>query len=263
MSAVLYEVADHVATLTLNRPQSLNAVNPEMIDALLAATRQAAADPAVRAVLLRTAGKHFMAGGDLKWFQAQQALPAAECRERYDALLESVQALSLAFQRMDKPVIAAVQGAVAGFGLSLMMATDLTIAADNAYFTLAYSNIALSPDGGASWTLPRLVGLKKAMEVALLGDRFDAKQACELGFVNRLVAADEVDATARALAVRLAAGPAKALAQTKALINRAFDHSFEDQLLAERCLFVNCASSPDFAEGLAGFFEKRKPVYNA
>ncbi|MDR1367865.1 MAG: enoyl-CoA hydratase/isomerase family protein [Candidatus Accumulibacter sp.] len=261
MSAVLYEVDQNVATLRLNQPKSLNAVNPTMIDALLEATSRAADDPKVRAVLVCTAGKHFMAGGDLKWFQDQLALPEETCRESYDALLGKVQKLALDFQQMEKPVIAAAQGAVAGFGLSLMIAADLVFAAEDAYFTLAYSNIALSPDGGATWTLPRFAGLKKAMEIALLGERFDAPRAREMGLVNRLYPADQLDAEAKKLAIRLAAGPAKAIARTKALINASFDATFEEQLLAERQSFVGCATHPDFAEGLTAFFEKRRPAY--
>ncbi|MEI7429369.1 MAG: enoyl-CoA hydratase-related protein [Betaproteobacteria bacterium] len=261
MSAVLYEVSDHVATLTLNRAESLNAVNPEMIDALLAASLRASSDPEVRAVIICTSGKHFMAGGDLKWFHQQMELSDDACRENYDSLIEGVQALVMNFRRMEKPVIAAVQGAVAGFGLSLMMAADLALAAENTYFTLAYSNIALSPDGGATWTLPRLVGLKKAMEIALLGERFDAVTAKDLGLVNRLVPLDQLSSETRKMAERLANGPAAALAQTKALLNQSFEDSFEDQLVAEQRGFVGCATHPDFAEGLAGFFEKRKPVY--
>ena len=261
MSAVLYEVSNSVATLTLNRAESLNAVNPSMIDALLAASSRAASDPDVRAVIVCTSGKHFMAGGDLNWFHDQMALPDETCRENYDSLIEGVQALVLSFRRMEKPVIAAVQGAVAGFGLSLMMAADLALAAENTYFTLAYSNIALSPDGGATWTLPRLVGLKKAMEIALLGERFDAACAKDLGLINRLVPLDQLQSETRKMAERLASGPSAALAQTKALLNQAFDHSFDDQLLAEQRFFVDCATHPDFAEGLAGFFEKRRPVF--
>ena len=261
MSAVLYEVGNGVATLTLNRAESLNAVNPAMIDALLAASSRAASDPDVRAVIVCTSGKHFMAGGDLKWFHDQMALPDETCRENYDSLIEGVQALVLSLRRMEKPVIASVQGAVAGFGLSLMMAADLALAAENTYFTLAYSNIALSPDGGATWTLPRLVGLKKAMEIALLGERFDAALAKDLGLVNRLVPLDQLQSETRKMAERLASGPSAPLAQTKALLNQSFDHSFEDQLLAEQRFFVDCATHPDFAEGLAAFFEKRKPVF--
>ncbi|MDR2507941.1 MAG: enoyl-CoA hydratase/isomerase family protein [Candidatus Accumulibacter sp.] len=262
MNAVLYEIRQNVAILKLNQPESLNAVNPEMTDALLEATVRAANDPAARAVLVCAQGKHFMAGGDLKWFQEQLALPPATCGKNYEILLEKVQKLALEFQQMEKPVIVAARGAVAGFGLSLMVAADLVFAAEDAYFTLAYSNIALSPDGGSSWTLPRLAGLKKAMEIALLGERFDAAQAREMGLVNRLCPAGQLDEEAEKLARRLALGPAKALAKTKALINRSFDVSFKEQLLAEQRSFVDCAAHPDFAEGLAGFFEKRKPVYN-
>ena len=261
MSAVLYEVGDRVATITLNRPEALNAVNPAMIDGLLASSSQAASDPSVRAVIVRGAGEHFMAGGDVKWFREQQALPAETCRQSLASLIEGVQAAVLNFRQMDKPVIAAVHGAVAGFGLSLMLAADLVLASENAYFTLAYSNIALSPDGGSSWSLARHVGLKRAMEIALLGERFDASRAYQLGLVNRLLAPEQLASEAQRLARRLACGPGLALARTKALLNQSFDHSLEAQLLAEQCCFADCAAHPDFAEGLAAFFEKRRPVY--
>lgn len=255
MNAVLYEVCDNVATLTLNRPESLNAVNPAMIAALLATSSRAAGDTAVRAVIVRGAG-------DLKWFREQTNLPAQASRARFEELIVGVHASVLNFKRMNKPVIAAVHGAVAGFGLSLMLAADLVLASDNAYFTLAYSNIALSPDGGATWSLPRQIGLKQAMEIALLGERFDVSRARELGLVNRVVPRDDLEAETRKLARRFATGPSAALAHTKALLNQSFDNSLEAQLHAEQLFFVNCATKPDFAEGLAGYFEKRRPVYN-
>lgn len=177
MSAVRYDVRDSVAILTLNRPESLNALNLAMIAALRETTARAAFDPAVRAVVVCGAGEHFMAGGDLKWFREQLALPPAERQPAFEQVIGDVHASILNLKGMRKPVIAAVQGAVAGFGLSLMLAADLALAADNAYFTLAYSNIALSPDGGATFSLPRQVGLKQAMEIALLGDRFDVVRA--------------------------------------------------------------------------------------
>lgn len=264
MNAVLYEVEADVATLTLNRAESLNALNPAMVDALRAATCQVAEDVRVRAVVVRGAGDHFMAGGDLKWFREQSVLPERVRRERFSTLIEGVHAAVLEIKRMDKPVIAAVQGAIAGFGVSLMLACDLVVAADNSYFTLAYSSIALSPDGGATWSLPRHVGLKRAMEIALLGERFDASRALELGLVNRLVDGAQLDAETRKLAQRLAAGPGLALARTKELLNSstgALQDSFEAQLLAEQRAFVDCAAHPDFAEGLAAFFEKRRACY--
>jgi 2-(1,2-epoxy-1,2-dihydrophenyl)acetyl-CoA isomerase len=146
--------------------------------------------------------------------------------------------------------------------MSLMMACDLVVAADDAYFTLAYSNIALSPDGGATWSLPRQVGLKQAMEIALLGDRFAAARACELGLLNRVVPAAELPAAAMALAQRLASGPTGALARTKALLNRSLATPLAEQLQAEQQAFAACAAEADFGEGLAAFFERRPAAYS-
>jgi 2-(1,2-epoxy-1,2-dihydrophenyl)acetyl-CoA isomerase len=262
MSTVIYEVSDHVATLTLNRPESLNALNLAMIDDLRTTTARAAFDPGVRAVVLRGAGDHFMAGGDLKWFRDQLAMSPQQRQTRFEELIAAVHTSILNLKSMPKPAIAAVHGAVAGFGMSLMMACDLVVAADNAYFTLAYSNIALSPDGGATWSLPRQVGLKQAMEIALLGDRFDATRARELGLVNRVVPLAQLTDETEALAQRLAAGPAAALARTKALLNQSLDTALEAQLHAEQRAFAACGAHPDFNEGLAAFFERRKASYD-
>lgn len=262
MSTVLYELSDHVATLTLNRPQSLNALNLAMIEDLRQMSARAAFDPAVRAVVLRGAGDHFMAGGDLKWFRDQLALSPQERQLRFEEMIAAVHASILNLKGMGKPAIAAVHGAVAGFGMSLMMACDLVVAADNAYFTLAYSNIALSPDGGATWSLPRQVGLKQAMEIALLGDRFDAARALDLGLLNRVVPLAQLPVATQALAQRLAAGPAAALARTKALLNQSLAASLETQLYAEQRAFAACGAHPDFNEGLAAFFERRPASYD-
>ncbi len=257
MTAVLYEEQGSIATLTLNRPESLNALNLAMIAELQAASSRAAFDPEVRAVIVRGAGDHFMAGGDLKWFREQLALAPQERQPRFEESIAAVHASILTLKGMNKPVIAAVHGAVAGFGLSLMLAADLVLAAENAYFTLAYCHIALSPDGGATWSLPRMVGLKQAMEIALLGERFDAPKARELGLINRVVPLDQLQDETLKLAQRLAAGPAEALARTKALLNRSLENSLETQLLAEQRSFAACGVHPDFSEGLSAFFEKR------
>lgn len=257
MTAALLDVRDGIARITLNRPGALNALDREMIEDLRRITAAVEVDPDVRAVLVRGAGDHFMAGGDLKWFRDQLALPPRERQPLFERLIADVHASVLQIKRCPVPVVVAVQGAVAGFGLSLMLAADLAVAADSAYFTLAYRHIGLSPDGGATWSLPRIVGLRRAMEIALLGDRFDAARALELGLVNRVVPAAGLEEAAETLVRRLAEGPRAALAHTKALLNQSFTTSLESQLHGEQRAFAASAVEPDFAEGLAAFFEKR------
>lgn len=263
METIEYQVHEHVATLTLNRPHALNALNQTMVSELGETTALAMHDPAVRAVLVNAAGEHFMAGGDLTWFRDQLSLTATQRLTCFDAIIAAVQASILRLKAMPKPVVGAVQGAVAGFGMSLMLACDLVIAADNAYFTLAYCNIGLSPDGGATWSLPRQVGLKQAMEIALLGDRMTAKRALELGLVNRLVPADKLASETHTLAQRLAAGPTKALARTKQLLNQSLANNLATQLLAEQHAFAVCGAEAPFDEGLAAFFARRPPDFSA
>lgn len=261
MSAVLYQIQGPLALITLNRPAALNALDAGMIGGLADATARAADDPAVRAVIVRSAGEHFMAGGDLKWFREEIDGRHPDIEAHFRLTIDQVHASTRAIRRMDKPVVAAVRGAVAGYGLSLMLACDFALAADNAYFTLAYCHIGLSPDGGATWSLPRIVGLRKASELALLGDRFDASTAAALGLLNRVVPGADLETESIALATRLARAPARALARTKALLQSSFDHSLDQQLTAEQAAFAACAAEPDFAEGLAAFAGKRKPVF--
>jgi 2-(1,2-epoxy-1,2-dihydrophenyl)acetyl-CoA isomerase len=250
-----------VASITLNRPQALNALNRELTVALRDAVLAVENDAAVRCVVLR-GGEHFMAGGDLKWFKTlAEGRTSAENRVQFEAFVHEVHALILSVRRMPKPVIAGVRGAVAGFGMSLMMATDLAIAADSAYFTLAYTLIGVSPDGGSTYSLPRIVGQKKAMEIALLGERFDAASAERLGLVNRVVPSASLDAETGKLAARLAAGPTAVYARTKALVNGSLNATLESQLQREAEAFAQSASEPDFQEGLAAFVEKRKPQF--
>lgn len=261
MSTVLSHLEGGVLTLTLNRPEALNALNLAMIADLKVATAQAELDDAVRVVVIQ-GGEHFMAGGDLKWFHSQLVLPPQERQPLFEQTIAAVHATTLQLKRMGKPVIASVSGAAAGFGLSLMLACDLAVAADSAYFTLAYCHIALSPDGGATWSLPRSVGAKRAAEIALLGDRFDARQALEWGLLNRMVPAADLATESTKLARRLAAGPREALARTKALLQASSTASLAEQLVAEQTNFAACAVHPDFAEGLNAFLEKRKPSFS-
>jgi 2-(1,2-epoxy-1,2-dihydrophenyl)acetyl-CoA isomerase len=250
-----------VATLTLNRPNALNVLDLAMMDALVAHVMALAADTTLRVVVLKGAGRHFMAGGDLKTFASRLAVEPAQRQADFQRIVERLHAAVEHLQRMPHPVIGALQGAVAGFGLSLAAACDLCIAADSAYFSSAYRQIGLTPDGGGTWSMPRIVGLRKALEIYLLGERFDAREAQRIGLVNRVVDAAALDATVHELAQSIATGPAMALRNVKRLLRESFEHTLAEQLRAEAESFGRCAATTDFAEGIQAFFEKRPPKF--
>ena len=254
---ILYTVADGIATITFNRPQVMNALDPETIVEFRAVCERAESDPQARVVVLRGAGPAFLAGGDVASFKAS----LQEFSGKVIALAGELHRGILALRRAPKPVIASVHGAVAGAGMSIMMACDLIVAAEGTQFSMAYSRIATSPDGGASWFLPRLVGYQKAMELLLLADAVDATALQTMGVINRVVPAEELDAATQKLAQRLAAGPARAYAETKALVNSSINQELTQHLDAEALAFARCAADADFAEGVTAFVEKRKAVF--
>lgn len=254
---VLLSIDGPVATVTLNRPAQLNALNDAMMLGLRDVLGEVERDANIRVVILTGAGKAFMAGGDVAMFHAKKDEVAALFHELGGTFHESIRTL----RRMGKPVIASVQGACAGGGLSVMLACDLAIAADTCQFTLAYARIGASPDGGSTHFLPRIVGTRKALELALLPDGFGADQALALGLVNRVVPEAVLEAETRKIADRLAVGPSRAFAHTKALINATFDRPLDAQLAAEVTAFADCASGHDFKEGVTAFVEKRKPQF--
>ncbi len=260
---VVVEVRDAVARITLNRPESLNAINADLVQALIPVTAAIREDTSIRAVVVRGAGDHFMAGGDIKHFKEKldSEPDKTAVRHHFEGLLHDVHEIIVNLRAMPQPVVASVHGAVAGAGVSLMLACDLGLAADDAFFTLAYCNLGVSPDGGSTYALPRVAGLKRAFEIALLGDRFDAATAEKWGLVNRVVAASELAAETEALAQRLAVGPSRAHAHAKALLNASLNSGLKDQLDAEVVAFTDCATSADFAEGVDAFIEKRKPEF--
>jgi 2-(1,2-epoxy-1,2-dihydrophenyl)acetyl-CoA isomerase len=261
MPSVVVERHEGVLEIILNRPEILNAVNRETIAALAAAVAEAAEDRAARAVLLRGAGTHFCAGGDITMFAELIRLSPAERLEALYQIVDTLHPLLIRMRHMPKPVVAAVQGAAAGFGLSLVSATDIALAAADTVFTSGYIHLGTSPDGGMTATLPHIVGLKHAAELMLLGDRFDAQRALALGLVNRVVPADALDTEAAALAARLAAGPTYAYGRTKALLQATMGDAFDAQLRRETESFAACAATEDFAEGVRAFLEKRSPVF--
>jgi len=254
---ILYAVSGGIATLTFNRPQVMNALDPETIGAFCAACEQAESDKEARVIVLRGAGPAFIAGGDVTSFKENLADFSSKVIELAGEMHRGI----LALRRAPKAVIASVHGAVAGAGMSIMMACDLIIAAEGTQFTMAYSRIATSPDGGASWFLPRLVGYQKAMEMLLLADAVDAAAMQAMGIVNRVVPAAGLEGATLMLAQRLAAGPATAYAETKALVNASVNQILANHLDAEAQAFSRCAAHADFAEGVTAFVDKRKAVY--
>ena len=256
-SPLLVERSGTVATLTLNRPDALNTLDFALMDALVAAAADVAADDALRVVVLRGAGRHFLAGGDVRTFAGELSKPPTQRNADFRHMIGRLHSAIEHFHRMPHPVVGQVHGAVAGFGLSLMNACDLVIAAEDTYFASAYRNIALTPDGGGSWSLPRIVGMRRAMEILLLGERFDAQRALEFGLVNRVVAAAELEGTVAQMVEALATGPVMAIRNAKRLLRESPGRSLSEQLDAEAVSFGACAGTDDFVEGISAFLEKR------
>jgi 2-(1,2-epoxy-1,2-dihydrophenyl)acetyl-CoA isomerase len=244
-----------VATLTLDRPEALNALTVAVKVALRDTLDRIATDRTIRVVILTGAGRAFCAGQDLAEREQPDAAPLdEELRERYNPIIR-------ALRSMGQPVIAAVNGVAAGAGASLAFACDLRIAAADARFVLAFGRIGLVPDSGATWLLPRLVGAARAAELALVGDPVSAEEALRIGLVSRVVAADELMSEAKALAERIAAGAPMALARTKHALDRSWSIDLEEALEGEAKLQGVAGASADHAEGLAAFREKRPPRF--
>ncbi|MEA2577236.1 MAG: 2-(1,2-epoxy,2-dihydrophenyl)acetyl-CoA isomerase [Chloroflexota bacterium] len=249
------DVDGPVATITLDRPEALNALTVPVKVALRQALERLAVDRAVRAVILTGAGRAFCAGQDLAEREEPDAAPLdVELRERYNPII-------LALRAMGQPVIAAVNGVAAGAGASIAFACDLRIAAEDARFVLAFGRIGLVPDSGATWFLPRLIGQARAAELALVGDPISADEALRIGLVSRVVPNDELLTEARALADRIAAGAPMAVALTKGALERAASIDLETALEGEAKLQGIAGASADHAEGLAAFREKRAPRF--
>ncbi len=260
---LLCSLSDGVARVTPNRPERLNALSPEMVEGMNELFPRLELDPTVRAVVIQGAGDHFLAGGDVKGFHERLSLSAGERRALFESIVHRLHPAIFSLRRMPKPVVASVRGACVGFGMSLMMACDLAIASESAFFMMGYGNIGASPDGGGTYALPRLVGVRKAMEIAILGERIEPAEALRLGLVNRVVPEGELDEATAKLARRLARGPTAAFGRTKALLNESLDRPLADQLAREAVAIAECAAGPEFAEGVRAFVEKRKADFRA
>ena len=251
--------AEGAATITLNRPDKLNAWNLQFGLDLREAVEDLAADESVRAVLITGAGRAFSSGADLSEQpeDGSEGMPdlSARLKERYHPIITGI-------REMPKPVIAAVNGPAVGIGCSLALSADLVLAGESAYFLLAFVNIGLVPDGGSTAFVPARIGLARATEMMLLGERVQAPQALEWGLVNRVVADDDLRAEADALLDRMAKGPTRAYANGKALINRRMYPDLHGQLEAEADYQGEQGQSPDFIEGVLAFMQKREPNFS-
>jgi 2-(1,2-epoxy-1,2-dihydrophenyl)acetyl-CoA isomerase len=247
-----------VATIVLDRPDSMNAVNVQLGDDLLAALTAAAADDAVRAVVLTGNGRAFSSGADLRagFEPTESGHPDVQ-----KALHERFHPIILALRQMPKPVIAAVNGAAAGIGCSFALACDLIVAAESSYFLLAFVNIGLVADGGSSVLIPERIGFARAAEMAMLGERLPANKALEWGLINRVVSDATLAEDAAGLADRLASGPTRSYAGTKRQLNAWQFARMEAQLELEASIQQELAESRDFTEGVAAFVEKREPRF--
>jgi 2-(1,2-epoxy-1,2-dihydrophenyl)acetyl-CoA isomerase len=247
------ETADEVTTITLNRPESLNALNATMRQELSAALHAAARDDAVRAVVLTGSGRGFCSGADLRGGPGEREFRRV-VRDEYNPLVRAV-------RDMPKPVVAAVNGVAAGAGVSLALACDLVLAAEEARFILAFVRIGLVPDSGSTRALVRALGRHRAAALIFSGDPLPASDARDAGLVASVVPADELPPAARALAERLAAAPTRAIGLAKRLINQAEDASLDDSLAMEAALQELAGRTRDHAEGVAAFAEKREPRF--
>lgn len=251
---VLFHCEDGIARLRFNRPAALNALDIPMARAFHQACRAIAADPQVRVVVLSGEGRAFVAGGDVASMAGDPVAVAGELIAEIHAGIELLDALPA-------PVVASVHGAVAGGGLGLMSVCDLVIAAEGTRFNFAYTRLGTSPDCGTSWALPRRVGLRKALELALLCEPFDAAEALRLGLVNEVLPLEQLAERTEAVARRLQASAPQALAHVKRLMRQSSETGLREQLRDEARSFADCAGTEDFAEGVAAFLGKRAPQF--
>ncbi|MCC5035375.1 enoyl-CoA hydratase/isomerase family protein [Streptomyces sp. WAC 00631] len=259
---VLHEVTDGLATITLNRPDAMNSLNTEIKEALREALQQAAADSAVRAVLLTGRGRAFCVGQDLK----EHIGTLAAARESgggnsMDTVRRHYNPITEAIAGMPKPVVAAVNGVAAGAGAGFAFAADYRIAAATAAFTTSFAGVALTADSGVSWTLPRLIGHGRAADLLLFPRTVDAHEALDLGMVNRVVPADELAAEAEAVARKLAGGPTLAYAALKESMAYGTTHTLVETLAKEDELQTRAGASEDHAIAVEAFVRKEKPRF--
>ena len=254
---ILFAVADGVATITLNRPDRLNALNSAMTRELLAALKTCAREDAIRCVVINGAGRGFSAGQDLAEFGqlAGKVSVGDHLRRGYNRLI-------LAVRELEKPVIASVNGVAAGAGLGLALAADMRIASDKASFVTAFIGIGLAPDSGVSWHLERLIGPARAFDLLASGRKVRADEALQMGLVNQVVSVEALDETVAAIAGRFAQAPTRSIGLTKRVLNRAATMTLSEALEYEAQTQDIAVQTADFREGVQAFLEKRPPQFS-
>ncbi|MCB1214406.1 MAG: enoyl-CoA hydratase/isomerase family protein [Deltaproteobacteria bacterium] len=254
--AVLLEKKGLVAEIILNKPEELNAMNPELIEALAQAV-QACNAPEIKAVVLSAKGRCFCAGGDIKFFnqriQNKEAIP----KSMVDRLHEMIESL----RNLEKPVLASVQGAAAGAGAPLVLACDLAIASEETVFNLAYARIGLTPDGSSTYFLPKHVGMKKAAEIFMMMPNLSAQEAKELGLINWIVPLEELKVKTEEIALQLAQGPTQVFGRLKKLLQGSYTNTLHEQLSLETKNICESSLTDHFKEGVESFLEKRPPRF--
>ncbi|WP_350559226.1 enoyl-CoA hydratase-related protein [Psychrobacter sp. CAL346-MNA-CIBAN-0220] len=257
---VEYKTAQHIATITMNDPKTLNAFSTPLKKAMMAALKQADADEQVRVIVLQGAGNNFSSGGHIGEM-LENGMEGEALSDKLNFMVGEVAEISLKLRNIHKPIIAKLEGAVAGAGMNLALTCDFRIAADNAKFVQAFVNIGLVPDAGGIYLLNQLIGAAKTTELVMLGDKLTSDDMARLNLVNTVVSADELDASVNALATRLSNLPGKALASIKHMINTHAYMGLNEALDMEVDQQTMLAKTEDFKEGISAFMEKRKPVY--
>ncbi len=252
--SVLLTIDDGVATVTMNQPRKFNSLDGAMLSELFSAILDISENPAARVMVLRGNGAAFCSGGDLK--SMADNLDRIEGTAGY--LIDTANAVVLAMRRLAVPVICSVHGAAAGGGFAVAMGGDMVVAAESARFVFAYSKIAVSPDAGLSYVLTERLGARRAIEALLLRTQFSAAEMLELGLVNRVVADNQLAAATQELAMQLAQLPPTMAREVKRIVNERADNGLGHQMSLERAAFVRCAKSPEFAERVRAFMEKRR-----
>jgi len=257
----LLDLRDGVLKLSLNRPAHGNAIAPDMVPGLTAVFLDAQRNPGVRCLVIAGNGKHFCSGGDVAGFASDLEKTIAERQEDFGRRMERVAGLIEAVAGFDRPIIAAVQGVVAGAGLMFALAADMVIGDETSLMLFSHQRVGLSPDGAVSYLLPRIVGARMAAMLVLKAARVDAQEAARLGLLSEVVEAERLADHVGALAARFAKAPQQAITLAKSLLRESATNTLAQQLAAERAAIVHLVGTADFAEGVRAFMEKRAPCF--